>query len=255
MTFPKNIRTIAASSFIAALAMHAAPALAQDGDDAGFYLSAKAGVEILSDSDFIGVQAPEAGVPGMTGAPAEVNVDFDTGFSINGAVGYDFDDGIISFLHTRIEVEAGYIEADVGGGAFNGGNQVFGGDISNFTLTAGFQTDIVWADDQKVVPYFCGGIGIAVVDANINYFPNNGIATAPTFGVFGSDTAFVSRNQIGVAAKASDRFDIFAEARYTRTNDLDFERRFVAGGADGFSANVSGDVESFGFNLGARVRF
>lgn len=255
MIFSNSIRAIATSGFIAALALQSAPAFAKDGDDAGFYLSAKAGVEILSDSDFIGVQAPEAGVPGMTGTPADVHVDFDTGFSINGALGYDFDGGLISFLHSRIEVEAGYIAADVGGGAFNGGNQSFGGDISNFTLTAGFQTDIVWAENQKIIPYFGGSIGIAVVDANINYFPNNGIATAPTFGVLGSDTAFVSRNQIGVAVKASDRFDIFAEARYTRTNDLDFERRFIAGGADSFSANVSDDVESFGFNLGARVRF
>lgn len=239
----------------AATALHAAPALANNGEDAGIYLSGKVGAEFLNDSDFIGVQAPEAGVPGMAGAPANVEVDFDTGFSINGAIGYDFDDGLIKFLHTRIELEAGYIETDVGGGVFNGGNQIFGGDISNFTVTAGFQTDIIWSDKQKVVPYFGGGIGIAVVDANINYFPNNGIATAPTFGVFGSDTGFVSRNQIGVAVKASDRFDIFAEARYTRTGDLDFERRFVAGGADGFSADVEDDIESFGVGIGLRARF
>jgi hypothetical protein len=255
MKTPIMMRASTGLLLVAATAMHAAPAFAKDGENAGFYLSAKAGAEFLNDSDFIGIQAPEAGVPGVVDGPAVVDVDFDTGFSINGAIGYDFDDGLIKYLHTRVELEAGYIEADVGGGAFNGGDQSFGGDISNFTLTAGFQTDIVWADDQKVVPYFGGSIGIAVVDANINYFPNNGVATAPTFGVFGSETGFVSRNQIGVAVKASDRFDIFAEARYTRTGDLDFERRFVAGGADGFSADVEDDIESLGIGIGLRARF
>ncbi|MEO0831982.1 MAG: hypothetical protein AAFU58_00625 [Pseudomonadota bacterium] len=42
----------------------------------GFYLSGFGGINFGQDADFDGVQDPAAGVPGLAGGPALVNVDF-----------------------------------------------------------------------------------------------------------------------------------------------------------------------------------
>lgn len=247
------LTTIIPASFMAI--MMGSPAMAQDSDDSGVYVSVSGGAEFFNDGEFFGIQNPEAGVPGAAGAPAAVEVDFDTGYNIRGAIGYEFSRGFISFLKPSVELEVGYAQADVSSGAFNGGNQVFGGDIDVVTVQANYNSDIILSDNQKIIPYFGGGLGIGVVDSNIVYFPNNGVATAPTFGVFGSSTQFTTNSRIGLKARVSDNFDIFAEGRYTRTSSGDFERRFVAGGADGFSADVSGDTDTFSLGLGLRARF
>lgn len=233
-----------------------APAYAQDSsDDSDVYVSLSGGAEFFTDSDFIGLQAPEAGVPGAAGAPANVDVDFDTGYNIRGALGYKFSNGFISFLKPSVELEFGYADASVGSGIFNGGDQSFSGDINVFTIQANYNNDIIFSKNQPVTPYIGGGIGIGIVDTNILYFPNNGIATAPVFGVFGSSTDFVTNTRIGLKADISDGLDIFLEGRYTRVSSGEFERRFVAGGADGFSADVSGDTDTFSVGLGIRKRF
>lgn len=253
----KNILTSIGLTGIAASFVLVAPVQAQTDEERkeGFYLSATAGADFLNDSDFAGTQNPEAGVPGVVGAPANVNVGYDTGFAIRGAVGYQLKQGLISFLKPRFELEVGYSESDVSGGSFNGGNQSFGGDLSKLTVTAAAYSDIVWSANQKIIPYFGSGIGIGVVDANINYFPNNGVATAPTFGVQGNRTGLVTFNAVGATVKASKTFDIFAEGRYTKVRSRNFDRRFIAGGADGFSARLRDDTESFGVGIGVRAKF
>ncbi|QTD54974.1 hypothetical protein [Parasphingorhabdus cellanae] len=232
-----------------------AQAQTENEREEGFYLSATAGADFLNDSDFVGTQNPEAGVPGVAGAPANVNVRYDTGFAIRGAVGYKLKKGLISFLKPRFELEVGYSESDVSGGSFNGGNQNFGGDLSKLTVTAAAYNDVIWSANQQIIPYFGSGIGIGVVDANINYFPNNGVATAPTFGVQGNRTALVTFNAIGATVKASEKIDIFAEGRYTNVRRRNFDRRFIAGGADGFNARLRDDTESFGVGIGVRAKF
>lgn len=235
----------------------AGQAQAQTGHERkeGFYLSATAAADFLNDSDFVGTQNPDPGVPGVAGAPANVNVGYDTGFAIRGAVGYQLKQGLISFLKPRFELEVGYAESDVSGGSFNGGSQNFDGDLNKLTVTAATYSDVVWSANQKIIPYIGSGIGIGVVDANISYFPNDGVATAPTFGVQGSRTSLVTFNAIGATVKASDKFDIFAEGRYTNVRRRNFDRRFIAGGADGFNALVRDDTESFGVGIGVRAKF
>ncbi|GAB5487083.1 MAG: hypothetical protein Pars2KO_06530 [Parasphingorhabdus sp.] len=251
----KNVRSVVTFAGLAGGLLMSVPALAQSEREEGFYLSASGGAEFFNDSDFVGTQNPDAGVPGVAGAPANVSVDYDTGFAIKGAIGYQFKEGLISFLKPRAELEVSYTEADVGGGSFNGGNQSFSGDINRLTVTGALYNDIVWSPNQKVIPYFGSGIGIGVVDTNINYFPNNGVATAPTFGVRGDPTGLVTFSAIGATAKVSKNFDIFAEGRYTKVYRRDFERRFIAGGNDGFSADLRDDTESFGVGIGLRTRF
>ncbi len=245
-------------AILTALIAVTSPAMAQNqdsNDDSGIYVSVSGGAEFFNDSDFIGIQDPGPGVPGVAGAPANVEVDYDTGFSLRGAIGYEFKKGIVSFLKPRVELEAGYSEADVSSGSFNGGSQIFSGGLDVFTAQASLYSDIIWKDNQKIVPYFGSGIGIGVVDANVSYFPNNGIATEPTFGVFNSSTDLTTHSSLGLTFKLNERFNLFTEARYTKIYRDDFERTFVAGGASGFSADLSDDTETFGIGLGVRAKF
>lgn len=247
----KNVQKTLAAAIVSTVVL--SPAYAQES---GPYVTVNGGVELQSGGDFIGIQAPVAGAAGVAGAPANVEVDFDTGFNIRGAVGYEFKKGFISFLKPSVEVEVGYSENDISSGAFNGGDQSFSGDTSLLTIQLNYNNDIIFSKNQKVTPYIGGGIGIGIVDANILYFPNNGVATAPIVGVFGSSTNFSSNNRIGLKTKLSDGFDIFAEGRYTRVSSGDFERVFLSNApAPGFNADVSGDTDTFSLGIGLRARF
>ncbi|GAA4052612.1 outer membrane protein [Parerythrobacter jejuensis] len=236
-------------------------AFAQDGGDerfepeGGFYVTLNAGVTSPSDETFEGIQAPVAPSPGVAGAPANVAVGFDDDFTFAGAVGYQIPKRLFGVFQPSVELEYSYASPDVSGGAFNGGNQTFEGDIDVNTFTINYRSELRLKDDQRVVPFWGGGIGIADVDANVGYFPNNGVANAPTFGVQGSDTGLVLHSNAGVSFRLTDKIDLEARVRYQRVSGLDFERTFVAGGNSAFNADVSGRYETVSGLAGLRFRF
>ena len=233
-------------------------ASAQDNRDApesGFYVGAKIGVTSPSDETFDGVQAPEGASPGAAGAPAVVSAEFDEDVTFAGTVGYRFGTRFLGVFEPRIEVEYSYASADISGGNFNGGDQTFGGDVDVNTFTIGYRSDIRWSDTQRIVPFTGGAIGVADVDSNISYFPNNGVATAPTFALTGSDTGFVTQSNVGLSFQLTDQIDLETSVRYQRITGLDFERRFVGGGNNDFNADLSGSLETVSGFAGLRYRF
>lgn len=235
-----------------------AAAQAQEGRaeaESGFYVGVKGGITSPSDETFDGVQAPEGASPGMAGAPAAVSAEFDEGETFAATAGYKLGTRFLGIFEPSIEVEYSYASADVSGGTFNGGNQTFSGDVDVNTFTIGYRSDIRWSDTQRVVPFTGGAIGIADVDSNILYFPNNGTATAPTFGVIGSDTGFVTQSNAGLSFRLTDSIDLEASVRYQRVSGLDFDRRFIAAGNDDFNADLSGSFETVSGFAGLRFRF
>jgi len=84
--------------------------------------------------------------------------------------------------------------------------------------------------------------------------PNNTAFTAPNFAVQGQDTAFAAVSTLGVILNATEKFDVFTEARYFKTYGVDAERTFIANGADGFSADVDDDPDGLTFTVGTRVK-
>jgi len=116
-------------------------------------------------------------------------------------------------------------------------------------------SDIRWTENQKIVPYIGGGIGLGIVDSDIQYFPNNGAFTAPSFAVQGQDTGFATVSTAGVTLNATEKFDIYAEGRYFKTYGVDAERRFINAGADGFSAEVDDNPDGLAFTVGTRLKF
>ncbi len=236
----------------------AAPAAAQSNDfdpEGGPYVSLQAGVTSPSDETFTGIQDPQGASPGVAGAPASVEVESDEGFVGTVAVGYRIPRRIFGLFQPSVEVEYSYAEADVSGGSFNGGSQTFGGETEVNTFSINYQSDVRWSDNQKVIPFWGGGIGVAEVDSNATYFPNNGVATAPTFAVTGSDTGLSLQSNLGVQFVLTDNIELQTRLRYQRVSGLDFERTFVAGGANDFNSDVSGRFETVSLLAGIRYRF
>ena len=245
--------TIAAGFPVAAFAQDRASETEEFEAKGGVYVSLQGGVSLPSDSEYSGIQAPAAGVPGMARAPADVRADLDNGGFVSGAIGYRIPKRFFGIFQPSVELEVNYTDFDVSGGNFNGGNQTFGGDQNALSVTANYQSDIRWSNGQKVIPFLGGGIGVTRVDNNILYFPNNGIATSPTFVVSGRDTGFTTQSNIGVTFVLTNNIELTGRARYQRTTGLDFDRRFIA--SDGFNAEVGGRFENVTLAAGLRYRF
>ncbi|MEP1231353.1 MAG: hypothetical protein ABJG88_11810 [Litorimonas sp.] len=221
----------------------------------GAYVSGFVGGAFPFDANFDGTQDPAAGVPGVAGADADIDAEFDTDVVFGGAVGVKLPFRYWKYFQPRLELEVSHFEADVDEGDFNGGDQTFSGDQSLTFYLINNVSDFQWTDNQRVIPYFGGGIGVATVDTDIQYFPNNGVATAPTFAAQGDDTAFATVSNIGLTFKATDKFDIYTEARYYKLYGVDAERTFIGDGGEGFNADVDDDTDGFTLTVGARINF
>lgn len=224
-------------------------------DGAGVYVSGFVGGAFPFDADFDGTQQPVAGVPGTAGADANVQADLDDDVYFGAAVGGRLPFKFLGYFQPRLELEVSHFETDVRDGSFNGGNQVFSGEQSQTFFLLNSYNDIRWKDNQRVVPYIGGGIGFGVVDTDVQYFPDNGVATVPTFAVRGEDTGFATVSAAGVTLNATDTFDIYVEGRYFKTYGIDQERRFVLDGADGFNADVDDDPDGLALTVGTRIKF
>lgn len=239
--------------------LYTAPAAAQDREEfkakGGLYISAAAGISLPNDGEFNGIQAPILPSPGMPGAPANIVVDYGSDFTAQGAIGYRIPRRFFGLFQPSIELEYNSVSASVSGGAFNAGNQSFGGDFDVDSYSLNYQSDIRWSNGQRVIPFLGGGVGIADVESNIRYFPNNGVATSPTFGVLGSETAVTLQSNAGLRFVLTDRIELQARVRYQRIRGLDFERRFIAGGNNAFNSSVTGRFESFNFFGGLQYNF
>jgi len=256
MTSPiKKFRSLIA----AAISLSILPAASAQGlfsfdpADGGAYISGYGGINFGRDAEFVGEQNPAAGVPGAAGAPAVADVDFGSGRAFGGALGYRLPFRYWSIFQPRLEIEAGTLRQGVDGGSFNGGNQIFGGNQSSTTILINNYSDLIFSENQVITPYIGGGIGVAFVDSNVVYNPP--ALTAPNFAVTGDDTVFVGTIAAGLSVRVNDNFDLYTEGRYTRTGNLDLQRTFIAGGANGFSANVEDRLTSLSILGGVRWHF
>ena len=224
-----------------------------DPAEGGFYVSGFVGAAFPFDASFDGTQDPAEGVPGAAGADADIDADFDTTVHFGGRVGAKLPFKYWKYFQPRLELEISHFDSDVSDGSFNGGAQTFSGDQSTTLYLINNNSDWQWRDDQRIIPYFGGGLGIATVDTDIQYFP--GTATAPTFAVQGDDTGFATISTLGLTFKATETFDVYTEARYLKTYGIDAERTFIANGASGFSADVDDDPDGITLTVGARINF
>ena len=249
--------------FLAAAALSSTPAFAEglfnfEPAQSRAYFALFGGGNFTPDSFFTGVSNPAPGVPGPTGiagAPITVNLDYEVGYQVGGAVGVSMPFKYWKVFHPRLEVEVSYADLQVNDGAFNGGDQIFEGDQSTLFVFLNNYSDIRWSDNQRFVPYVGGGLGVAFVDADIGYFPASATTPGATFAVNGRDTAFASHIAAGVSAPFGGGAEAFVEGRYTKIYSAKLERDFVGGGADLFVADLSDSLNEFTAMAGVRWRF
>lgn len=234
---------------------HAKGLFDTDPAEGGFYVSGFIGAGFPNDASFDGTQDPAAGSPGLAGTPAEIDADFDNDVYFGGAVGYRLPYKFWTYFQPRLELEISYLDVDVDGGAFNGGDQTFGGSQESLFILGNSFTEIIWSENQAIIPYIGGGIGVGIIDNNILYFPNNGVATAPTFAVEGSDTGLATHTTIGVTVPVNEQLEFYGEGRYLLTLNVDADRTFIGDGGETFNARVDDDPDAFSLTVGLRWRF
>lgn len=244
------MKTLTALAFASA-ALAALPAAAQDGD--GLYVAGFLGSGFPSDIELTGIQTPELGVPGIAGAPARIDTSFDDDTTLGVALGYKTPWEFFGIFHPRLELEVSTLETDVSGGSFNAGTQPFSGDTRIDFFLVNNYSDIIWSEDQTLVPFVGGGLGLANVDTNILYA--GGGSPTPNFVATGDDSNLASTIAGGLTWLTGAHWEVYGEARYYQIYDVELERRFIGNGSDLLSANVSDNFDGTSLTFGVRYKF
>lgn len=235
MTTTKNFLT-GASALALALAATGASAgglIESNASHAGPYVSVSGGGVFANDSDFVG----------PAGATQFEN---DTGYTINGAIGYRFPVRIFGVLQPRVEIEGGYIDADIDGSnlAFVGGETI--GDQSAATLYFNSYADLRFSDNQRLVPYIGGGAGVAFLDFTARETLGSG---SPLLIASADETVFAGHAAVGATYELTDRIELFGEGRYFRFSDVNV----VFAGPPAFRDD--GRIDGYIASAGLRWRF
>ncbi len=231
-----------------------------------YYASLSGGVSLLGDSTndgaFDGAFTTGEGttIPAGTvlpdGTPVGWETDFDTGFSVAGALGkrYGAFRGEIEVAYQVNDVDS-HAAVTAGGIALDGedagvlitGSPNLGvnvgdlvadgqGDVSNIFVMANVFYDFDTGGPLK--PYLGAGIGVGFVD--VNYSPSD----VPI--IQDDATAFAYQGVAGVAYEVSPSIDLTVAYRYRATTDVSVE-------ADLFSADF--DIENRASIVEAGLRF
>ena len=196
--------------------------------DKGMYVSGIAGLSLVPklDQEISGARVFEP--------------DFDPGFKIAGALGYDY--GAL-----RAEVEIGYLTNEVNDGvAIGSGSGPVEGDVSVLSFMVNGYYDF-HKPNISLVPYLGVGIGGASIDALIIapfLAPNTQV-------VDDSATVFAYQFMAGLGWNVSPTLTITTDYRYFATTDPEFTPgNFFPGSPD-----LESDYSNHSFNLGARFKF
>jgi len=184
-----NKRFAALLTFVLALPLLVAAPAQAEGE--GLYLSLGAGASFPEDSD-------------VTGTGVNVTADLDTGYSIIGAVGHGYRNGL------RGEFELGYRDIDV--------NSVSGvttgsGDVGVFSFMVNGYYD--FKNKTKWTPYLGLGIGGAKVSADA-------VTPIGSSVLDDSDLVFAYQGIAGLTYQVNNQLGLFADYRYFATADPDF---------------------------------
>lgn len=195
--------------------------------------------------------------PSFTNGITQVDVDYDGGFVIGGAIGYRWNGALGGALTPRTEIEISYQENDVDGINFSGngpGAEVVNGDSDTtaFNFLFNLYFDVDNALGNGVTPYFGGGIGFSIVDHSIFYNGAN-------LNLDDEETDFRWHVTAGVSVAIADNVSLFGDIGYHQIVDTGSLRRIAAapvgGGAGPGGGVFDDDIGSVLVKFGARVGF
>ena len=200
----------------------------------GFYVSGHAGAVFLSESD----NTDELGV--------DLPSDFDPGFGVGGAVGYDF---VNNF---RVEGEITYRQSDVDtvdlSGVGGPGEVEGSGDVSALAFMANAFYEV--KGTSAFTFYVGAGVGVAVVSFN------DFALESPLLSGFGGpladddDTVFAYQGIVGIGYEVSEAVTLTLDYRYFATQDAELDIDPVSG-----PGTFEGEYQSHNVMLGARFSF
>lgn len=202
-------------------------------DESGWYVGVKGGAAWLQQNEFFG-----------SGIGLDFESDYDLGFSVAGQVGYEWDDAIATGVDLRLDVEAGYLSAEVdtsqipGLAGLAGAKVSADGDTSVFSIMANAYADFNLTDDFEL--FAGGGLGVGFTDFD-GHIRSGAGATVPYADE--TDAVFGFHLDAGAAYDLTDHLILEASYRYSHFVDAD--------------AGVNGgdDIQAHQALLGLRYKF
>ena len=237
----------------------------QQSHKSGWYGSLGGSLGFRSDSNNSGALTGDFTTGAGTNIPAGTvldsgtalgwNTEYDTGFGLNGAVGYRLGNGF------RVEAELAYFDNDVDlhNGLTAGANALDGEDAGVLTTgsaNVGATVGSVIADgrgstsilapmlnayydfnlDSPLKPYLGGGVGWAMTDVEFN---PSGVDIADD-----DDDSFAWQLKGGLTFDVSNRVELFAEYRYFNGGDANVDLNLLPASLD-----VENEIHSVGVGL------
>jgi len=230
--------SLAAAAFLALAGSAGAQRLFSfEAAEGGAFVSGFAGLSVQGDAD-------------LSGAGTRLAAGFDTPAASGGAIGYRLPFKYWTYFQTRLELEISSARPDISSARLNGIPRTASGALSSTSLLFNNYNDITWSQGQKIVPFLGGGLGFSRLDLSLADAPAPGAGAA--FAIDDDTTALTTTYAGGLTWHATDRFEIYGEARYATVYAAEFEG--VSGG--GFpSQSLDDDLTSATFTVGARLGF
>lgn len=154
----------------------------------------------------IGTTMSNDATTSIVGISGNADIEYDTGFSFGGALGYDLGN------NTRVEGEVAYRTADLDRVSGPGGSFALTGELNVFSFLVNGYYDI--KVDAPVTPFITGGIG----------FANTEIADGDDSV---DDNVFAYQLGAGLSYAVDNQMTIDFGYRYMSTSDPEFEESGV----------------------------
>lgn len=213
-------------------------------DSSRLYVSVFAGANFIDDPRLTGL---------VGGAPQSVELEFDTGYTIGGAIGHNYGD-IGNGLNFRAELELSYSESDVDQIFFSGNGPAaennVNGDFSSTNLLVNGLIDLPELGGGVITPYIGAGIGIAFSSVDAVYGGAPG--TPPPILIDTNEENFIAQAIVGASVAATDTTDFFVEGRYSRVFNFETPRFNVNAGA--LTGVIEDDIDTYNINVGLRFK-
>ena len=228
----KSTKSMAFMMALAGMAGWSHGAIAQDGQDRGFYVRGGAGLNWSQDATNTG-----------DGSSLDVESEYDNGFALQGALGMR--------LHSNVrgEIEVNYRDNDADElSVDNLGN--FGaigidadGDVTSWGVMANGYYDFrdlgKSAGNSRFVPYLMGGIGWSEIEADIS--------AGGTQVVDDDDSVFAYQIGAGVGYDVKEDVTLDLGYRYSATEDPEF--------TDSTGADFESEYDNHSLIASVRYRF
>lgn len=182
----------------------------------------------------------------LSGAMTRLDAEYDSSAAYGVAVGYRLPFKYWTYFQPRLELEVSTSEADVSDVRLNRAARAATGDVSTTYFLFNNYNDITWSKGQRLVPFVGGGLGVAQIDLNLRE------TGTPGATIDDDVTALATTFAGGLTWHASERFELYGEARYTTVYGAEFDR-LTTGSAT--ARPLEDDFDAVSFTVGGRIGF